>query len=89
FQRQLTRSGFRKIVKGRESGCYMHPAFLRDRPELLAEVRRGVVPPCPASYTRKVYGSGPRFMNQDDETDSEPELVIPSRGTARDRSPEV
>lgn len=28
-------------------------------------------------------------MNQDDDTDSEPELVIPSRGTARDRSPEV
>lgn len=52
------------------------------------QVRRGVVPPCPPEYTRKVYGSGPRFMNQDDETDSEPELVIPSRGN-RDKSPEV
>ncbi|CAM9698083.1 unnamed protein product, partial [Ectocarpus sp. 12 AP-2014] len=88
FQRQLNLYGFRKIVKGRESGCYMHPMFLRDRPDLLSEVRRGVVPPCPPEYTRKVYGSGPRFMNQDDETDSEPELVIPSRGN-RDRSPEV
>lgn len=40
FQRQLNLYGFRKIVKGRESGCYMHPAFLRDRPELLADVRK-------------------------------------------------
>eukprot|EP00752_Nemacystus_decipiens_P002902 g2700.t1 len=87
FQRQLNLYGFRKIVKGRESGCYMHPSFLRDRPDLLSEVRRGVVPPCPESYTRKVYGSGPRFMNQDDDTDSEPELIIPSRGN-RERSPE-
>eukprot|EP00903_Cladosiphon_okamuranus_P007768 g7523.t1 len=87
FQRQLNLYGFRKIVKGRESGCYMHPSFLRDRPDLLSEVRRGVVPPCPESYTRKVYGSGPRFMNQDDESDSEPELIIPSRGN-RERSPE-
>ncbi|CAM9146287.1 unnamed protein product, partial [Pylaiella littoralis] len=87
FQRQLNLYGFRKIVKGRESGCYMHPSFQRDRPDLLSEVKRGVVPPCPASYTRKVYGSGPRFMNQDDDSDSEPELLIPSRGT-RDKSPD-
>ena len=52
------------------------------------QVRRGVVPPCPESYTRKVYGSGPRFMNQDDDSDSEPELIIPSRGN-RERSPVV
>ncbi|CAM9805257.1 unnamed protein product, partial [Hapterophycus canaliculatus] len=30
FQRQLNLYGFRKIVKGRESGCYIHPASLRD-----------------------------------------------------------
>lgn len=39
FQRQLNLYGFRKVVKGRESGCYMHPSFLRDRPDLLSEVR--------------------------------------------------
>ncbi len=42
FQRQLNLYGFRKIVKGRESGCYMHPSFLRDRPDLLSEVRQDV-----------------------------------------------
>ena len=39
FQRQLNLYGFRKVVKGRESGCYMHPSFLRDSPEKLTEVR--------------------------------------------------
>lgn len=39
FQRQLNLYGFRKVVKGRESGCYMHPSFLRDNPEKLTEVR--------------------------------------------------
>lgn len=43
FQRQLNLYGFRKIVKGRESGCYMHPSFLRDRPDLLSEVRQTAV----------------------------------------------
>lgn len=38
FQRQLNLYGFRKVVKGRESGCYMHPSFLRDNPEKLTEV---------------------------------------------------
>ncbi|CAN0319265.1 unnamed protein product, partial [Hapterophycus canaliculatus] len=38
FQRQLNLYGFRKVVKGRESGCYMHPSFLRDSPEKLTEV---------------------------------------------------
>ena len=40
FQRQLNLYGFRKVVKGRESGCYMHPSFLRDNPEKLSEVGR-------------------------------------------------
>lgn len=44
------------------------------------QVKRGVVPPCPASYSRKIYGSGPRFMSQDDGSDSEPELVVQSKG---------
>lgn len=44
------------------------------------QVKRGVVPPCPASYSRKIYGSGPRFMSQDDGSDSEPELVVQPRG---------
>lgn len=45
-----------------------------------SQVKRGVVPPCPASYSRKIYGSGPRFMSQDDGSDSEPELVVQSKG---------
>eukprot|EP00903_Cladosiphon_okamuranus_P006531 g6382.t1 len=80
FQRQLNLYGFRKVVKGRESGCYMHPSFLRDHPEKLTEVKRGVVPPCPPCYSRKIYGSGPRFMSQDEGSDSEPELVVQARG---------
>eukprot|EP00752_Nemacystus_decipiens_P003975 g3640.t2 len=80
FQRQLNLYGFRKVVKGRESGCYMHPSFLRDNPEKLTEVKRGVVPPCPPCYSRKIYGSGPRFMSQDEGSDSEPELVVQARG---------
>ncbi|CAB1112519.1 unnamed protein product [Ectocarpus sp. CCAP 1310/34] len=80
FQRQLNLYGFRKVVKGRESGCYMHPSFLRDSPEKLTEVKRGVVPPCPPCYSRKIYGSGPRFMSQEEGSDSEPELVVQARG---------
>ncbi|CAN0366395.1 unnamed protein product, partial [Phaeothamnion confervicola] len=44
FQRQLNYHGFRKVVRGHESGCYMHPEFHRDRPENTGNVRRGVVP---------------------------------------------
>lgn len=44
------------------------------------QVKRGVVPPCPGPYSRKIYGSGPRFMSQDDGSDSEPELVVQPRG---------
>ncbi|CAM9327837.1 unnamed protein product, partial [Discosporangium mesarthrocarpum] len=80
FQRQLNLYGFRKLVKGRESGCYMHPSFLRERPDRLTEVKRGVVPPCPAHYSRKIYGSGPRFTNGDDGSGSEPELTPSPRG---------
>lgn len=39
-----------------------------------------MVPPCPQHYSRKIYGSGPRFMSQDDGSDSEPELVVQPRG---------
>ncbi|CAM9325724.1 unnamed protein product, partial [Choristocarpus tenellus] len=80
FQRQLNLYGFRKVVKGRESGCYMHPSFLRERPDRLGEVKRGVVPPCPPHYSRKIYGSGPRFTHGDDGSGSEPELTPSPRG---------
>lgn len=59
--------------------------FLYTRNALLytfgrAQVKRGVVPPCPPCYARKIYGSGPRFMSQDEVSDSEPELVVQARG---------
>ncbi|KAG5185196.1 HSF-type DNA-binding-domain-containing protein, partial [Tribonema minus] len=57
FQRQLNLYGFRKIVKGNESGCYIHTYFRRGHPELLKQVRRGQMPPCPPRYEHKVYGS--------------------------------
>lgn len=44
------------------------------------QVKRGVVPPCPPHYNRKIYGSGPRFMSQDEGTDSEPELTADAMG---------
>ncbi|CAN0386124.1 unnamed protein product, partial [Hapterophycus canaliculatus] len=44
------------------------------------QVKRGVVPPCPPCYSRKIYGSGPRFMSQEEGSDSEPELVVQPRG---------
>lgn len=38
------------------------------------------MPPCPPCYSRKIYGSGPRFMSQEEGSDSEPELVVQARG---------
>ncbi|KAG5177876.1 HSF-type DNA-binding-domain-containing protein, partial [Tribonema minus] len=86
FQRQLNLYGFRKIVKGRESGCYIHCYFQRGHPELLKQVRRGQVPPCPPRYERKVYGCSTRprqgagsaldgtARTSDSSSDSEPEM---------------
>ncbi|KAG5185195.1 HSF-type DNA-binding-domain-containing protein, partial [Tribonema minus] len=58
FQRQLNLYGFRKIVRGKEAGGYMHKDFQRGRADLLPHVRRGHMPPCPPQYERKIYGSG-------------------------------
>mmetsp|Transcript_19479 Transcript_19479/g.44192 ORF Transcript_19479/g.44192 Transcript_19479/m.44192 type:complete len:488 (+) Transcript_19479:272-1735(+) len=40
FQRQLNLYGFRKVAKGPDCGAYAHESFLRDRPEVLENVRR-------------------------------------------------
>ncbi|KAG5177877.1 HSF-type DNA-binding-domain-containing protein, partial [Tribonema minus] len=78
FQRQLNLYGFRKIVRGRESGGYMHKDFQRGRLDLLKHVKRGYMPPCPPEYEKKIYGSGAR--GEDSEADSDPELIPPPRG---------
>ena len=40
FQRQLNLYGFRRVIKGEEQGCYFHPQFHRDHPELISDIRR-------------------------------------------------
>ena len=40
FQRQLNLYGFRRVVKGAETGAYRHTLFLRGRPDLLSGIRR-------------------------------------------------
>ena len=40
FQRQLNLYGFRRVSKGQDVGCYLHPQFQRDHPELVLEVKR-------------------------------------------------
>jgi len=86
FQRQLNLYGFRKIVRGREAGGYMHKDFQRGRLDLLKNVRRGVMPPCPEQYAKKIYGTGGKGENSGD---SDPELTPPPRGamTAASYSP--
>ena len=71
-----------QLVRGKESGCYFHPSFLRGNTELLKEVKRGVVPPCPPHYEKKVYGCGARNAARNGgadgaangDSDSDPEL---------------
>ncbi|CAM9199871.1 unnamed protein product [Chrysoparadoxa australica] len=74
FQRQLNLYGFRKLVKGREGGCYFHPYFVRGAPALLKDVKRGVMPPCPARYEKRIYGSSSKYGNDASASDSELEL---------------
>lgn len=40
FQRQLNLYGFRRITKGADMGAYFHPQFRKDRPDLVARIRR-------------------------------------------------
>jgi hypothetical protein len=40
FQRQLNLYGFRRILKGEEQGAYFHSQFMRDRPDLVADIKR-------------------------------------------------
>jgi len=40
FQRQLNLYGFRRLSKGEDQGCYFHPKFQKERPDLLMEVHR-------------------------------------------------
>lgn len=40
FQRQLNLYGFRRITKGTDMGAYFHPQFRKDRPDLVARIRR-------------------------------------------------
>jgi hypothetical protein len=75
FQRQLNLYGFRKVVRGSEAGCYMHPDFQRDDTSSLAQVKRGHIPPCPAYYEDRIYGCGDK-MRKKDGYDSEPELKL-------------
>lgn len=56
------------------------PPPVKHRHHHRTQVKRGVVPPCPPCYSRKIYGSGPRFMSQEEGSDSEPELVVQPRG---------
>ena len=57
FQRQLNLYGFRKIVKGRESGCYYHPWCQRGHEDLLRQVKRGVAAVVNPDYELKLYGA--------------------------------
>jgi hypothetical protein len=57
----------------------MHPSFKRGEDELLKQVRRGHMPPCPPEYEKKIYGSGSRA---EDGSDSEPELGPPVRNSS-------
>jgi len=40
FQRQLNLYGFRRVAKGPDAGSYFHPAFRRNFPTMLEQIRR-------------------------------------------------
>ncbi len=79
--------GFRKVVKGAESGCHMNPYFVRGKPENLQLIKRGgAPPPCLPYYQARVHRLSDvktEEVQNDDTGFSEPEIVICSKGRKR------
>ncbi len=76
--------GFRKVVRGSESGCHMHPNFVKGKPENLTLMKRGEAPPpCSLYYQSRVYRTSSNLVEeQEDQSDgslSEPEMVVVKR----------
>ncbi len=79
--------GFRKILKGTESGCHIHPYFVRGKPENLQLIKRGAAAPsCLLSYqnwVHKVSDVKTEEVQDDNSRFSEPEMVLYNRGRKR------
>ncbi len=74
--------GFRKIVKGSESGCHVNPYFVRGKPENLQLIKRGTLPRCVPYYENRLHKLADvraGIVCQDDNDNSyfsEPEMAI-------------
>ncbi len=86
--------GFRKVARGSETGCFMHPYFVRGHPELLKLMKRRKAPPiCSSYYQARVYKGSYNAVGEKEgyESDysfseiSEPEMVQHSRLRGRKR----
>ncbi|GKY91501.1 hypothetical protein MPSEU_000122300 [Mayamaea pseudoterrestris] len=62
FRRQLSMYGFTRIMEGPNRGAYMHPLFRKNRPDLVAQIKRVSELEAPAQK-----GSGKPKAKDDDE----------------------